>query len=81
MLQSLYFSEINDIEVVRRRGMRCTVRAAYTILITSTTCCLNTAEHFAVVIVLRIILRCKIVVVKQRGGLEDLKVYGGGGAC
>jgi len=66
MLRSLYFSEINGIEVIRRRGMRCTVHAAYTILIASTPCCLNTTEYFVLVIVLRIILKFKIVVVKQR---------------
>jgi hypothetical protein len=75
----LYFSEINDIEVVRRRGMSCTVHAAYTILIIGAACCLNTTEYFVLVIVLQIILRCKIVGVKQRDGLEGLKVYVVGG--
>jgi len=54
------------------------VHAAYTILIESTPCCLNTTEYFVLEIVLRIILKFRIVVVKQRDGLEDLKVHGRG---
>ena len=54
------------------------MHAAYTILIANTPCCLNTTEYFVLVILLQIILKFKIVIVKQRGGLEDLKVYGWG---
>jgi hypothetical protein len=48
-----------------------------TVLITSTLYCLNTTGYF--VLVLLIILRCKIVFVKPRDSLEDLKVYVGAG--